>query len=77
MRVLLDTHILLWMIGESRSLSASARQLLADDRIHERSKQIVRPKSTVNSSAAWKNVSRRCLHSSPPAHASNAKPSKP
>lgn len=31
MRVLLDTHILLWMIGESRSLSASARQLLADE----------------------------------------------
>ena len=31
MRVLLDTHILLWMIGESRSLSASARRILADE----------------------------------------------
>ena len=31
MRVLLDTHILLWMIGESRSLSASARRVLADE----------------------------------------------
>ena len=31
MRVLLDTHILLWMIGESRSLSAAARRILADE----------------------------------------------
>ena len=31
MRVLLDTHILLWMIGESRSLSALARRILADE----------------------------------------------
>ena len=31
MRVLLDTHILLWMIGESRSLSAAARCILADE----------------------------------------------
>ena len=31
MRVLLDTHILLWMIGESRSLSASAMHVLADE----------------------------------------------
>ena len=31
MRVLLDTHILLWMIGESRSLSALARRILTDD----------------------------------------------
>ena len=31
MRVLLDTHILLWMIGESRSLSSSARRVLADE----------------------------------------------
>ena len=31
MRVLLDTHILLWMIGESRSLSAVARRILADE----------------------------------------------
>ena len=31
MRVLLDTHVLLWMIGESRSLSATARQILADE----------------------------------------------
>ena len=31
MRVLLDTHVLLWMIGESRSLSASALNFLADD----------------------------------------------
>ena len=29
MRVLLDTHILLWMIGESRSLSDSAMHILA------------------------------------------------
>ena len=31
MRVLLDTHILLWMIGESRSLSALARRILTDE----------------------------------------------
>ena len=31
MRVLLDTHILLWMIGESRSLSALSRRILADE----------------------------------------------
>ena len=31
MRVLLDTHILLWMIGESRTLSAVARRILADE----------------------------------------------
>ena len=31
MRVLLDTHILLWMIGESRSLSASALHVLVDE----------------------------------------------
>ena len=31
MRVLLDTHVLLWMIGESRSSSATARQILADE----------------------------------------------
>ena len=31
MRVLLDTHILLWMIGESRSLSALARRGLIFD----------------------------------------------
>ena len=31
MRVLLDTHILLWMIGESQSLSAAARRILADE----------------------------------------------
>ena len=31
MRVLLDTHILLWMIGESQSLSALARRILADE----------------------------------------------
>ena len=31
MRVLLDTHILLWMIGESRSLPALARRILTDD----------------------------------------------
>ena len=31
MRILLDTHILLWMIGESRSLSASALHILADE----------------------------------------------
>ena len=31
MRVLLDTHILLWMIGESRSLPALARRILADE----------------------------------------------
>ena len=30
MRVLLDTHILLWMIGESRSLPALALRVLAD-----------------------------------------------
>ena len=32
MRVLLDTHVLLWMIGESRSLSASAIEVLADEK---------------------------------------------
>ena len=31
MRILLDTHILLWMIGSSRSLSASARNILDDE----------------------------------------------
>ena len=31
MKVLLDTHILLWMIGESQSLSASALRVLVDD----------------------------------------------
>ena len=29
--VLLDTHILLWMIGESRSLSGLAMRILADE----------------------------------------------
>lgn len=31
MRILLDTHILLWMIGNSRSLSTSALQVLSDE----------------------------------------------
>ena len=31
MTVLLDTHILLWMIGESRSLSDLAMRILADE----------------------------------------------
>lgn len=31
MTVLLDTHILLWMIGESRSLSGLAMRILADE----------------------------------------------
>ena len=31
MRVLLDTHVLLWMIGESQSLSDSALRVLADE----------------------------------------------
>ena len=31
MRVLLDTHILLWMIGESRSLPDLALHILADE----------------------------------------------
>ena len=31
MKVLLDTHILLWMIGNSHSLSASALEVLAND----------------------------------------------
>ena len=31
MRVLLDTHILLWMIGESRSLSDLAMHILTDE----------------------------------------------
>ena len=31
MRVLLDTHVLLWMIGESQSLSDSALRVLSDE----------------------------------------------
>ena len=30
MKVLLDTHILLWVIGESRALTASARHIVTD-----------------------------------------------
>ena len=31
MKVLLDTHILLWMIGESRSLSDFSKHVLSDE----------------------------------------------